>query len=549
MRILGNRVITTFGNQEMAADGLTIWATPAPDVPFNNNGKYKCLIPKGQPFAYEKGKNVTIGIGQLDKSKKVNICVHTLGGDVRCTSGDGIKASNIVNYKADTAYCGVTPVWDLLIKCTQCDVGYGINVMHRSNDTEQNKNPGQWDILSLTSVVPCASCTNCTDADYSRKVAGEFARQMLPMTDINFNNVGTHLGNLNPPEVPYTLRRVFPNSKEWCISPSNENSCKSCNRYTAIKAVRITIDAVPTTYPLVDYLASGSTTQGDMADIMSLVDQIDRVAQIAGGSATLSGGTLGVCCDTKIHINHCGTVELLGTDDQPITECSTTNAVLAAVPDPFLYPDCNNLAPGSTTYTEGIRIIFKPITIDCQPCSISIPGKNFYGYDVSVEATAGFVSGNFYIRNTVEGRSARGLGAQFVADEYRQPHGGIGRRYSGYNMHEGFFGNLTADSRANQAVTLMCQSGYCSVHLGVIHKVGDTSTNEVERGAKWQNLMLIPTTDTLTMTSLLDFLNHFAAMSPHIPEGFLATCWDGNALVDPEANPSLDNYAGDGMVH
>lgn len=520
MRDFGTRVLATYGNAEVVPAETQIWSIPS--HPFE---KPQLLIAPGNIFFYEKSKNETIGTDGLVAHKMINICVALPGNKTRCISGDGLYPTDIINYKATAPDCGVTPVWDILAKCANCDEPHSLRIMYRDNNTEQTKNPGQWDSVDLTGIVGCSSCVNCTAADYSRELMCEFVNQ-LKRKQGEYNKIGTFMGNLTPVQAVPKVVRLYPTSQRYCISLVN-NGCANCTEFTAIKKIKVIPgegDPVETT--LTNYLAAGSSVNSGVAQLDGLVEQLNKATEVLGGSAILVGGVKGNCCDTMIEINHCTTVELYNADDELIEPCSEVTTLLDPVPNPYNCVDCSS-TPGTTTYAHGLRVIFPPPTVNCEPCNIPIPGMNFYGYDVSVEATQGFKPGSYYVRESVASRLPVGLGVQYVRDEYRQ----VPTDYRGYNDHEGFLGNLTPDSRANQAITVACKSQYCGFHLAVGHKHDNSSANASTRAAKWRNLILVPTTDTVTLLSLQPYLNILAAQSPYIADDVNVICYDGQTVA------------------
>lgn len=564
MRKVRENVLVTSGDQSVFPANTPVFICPTGGSDFTLNG-----ILDGQLVFYDYNTGVSVGPGTtIDDVNRLVIAVgHDTNGDgvadvLRKPFGDSVFGCNIMAATAEPPRCGVPNIVDLYFKCVHCDENFGINITVE-DDSTQNQYPFNRPATYNFSVnTGCCECDTCEDGIDCDLLACKFIDQInntVGSTDARKSSVFTKLAKKKP-NYPFYAVRLYGGfdgaTKEYCLDPV-VGACNDCLNIDAITGVSFT-------HPVDGATTVNFTSVVNPADnTLSLQAQLPRIVALINdaldgfGSATWTrslDGSGRPCCSYQLQVNSCITdVELLDDAGDPIATCATSDPFTAITLENKC-KECDD--PTDPTYqpTCGIRIIAKPVEIDCD-CELA-PGtpRGYLGRSLNVEPVSGFACGSTYVLETQAEVLPENLGYEWQTREASNDNGGSGRGHNpwGYDPH-GRWGAPLKNSRgySHKAV---CTETYCSYILEHYLAKADIGVHGNLHGSRGRTVILIPSGDTTTRTEFEAILNPYLTSS-NCPVKQTITCASDQdqteQVVDGETGlVSQDEYpnAGGGRI-
>ena len=538
---LGYKVLASAGNQAVYAGGLPVWSTP--NSPFE---KARPLVPVGQWVYFNPDTGVSLALADVPTVDRlaIGVAVGTHVGGVadalRLTSYDMISLCDINYASAEPPRCPQAPKVRVLYECVDCHDDVAIKVRWRNNLTENNLSMNQWDEFTHFAKEVCATCGGCSPADVSDAVSCGLVKSGEDQP-YKYGKEGSW-GYLPKPPKPYTMRRIRAGevTYQYCLNPV-ANACAECVVIPAITGMTYTDGTGLHTVNFTGSVNPANTTQSYLQQVDWIISQINNVISAWGGKASKeSGGEKNTCCPEKLNVSSCYPFTLLGDQGLTINTCAVVQPNLTA---PFSAQCRDCTVPANTrTFVAGVEIEFHLDANDCS-CHPNILGKMSYGIEYDIEVF-GIPNGSYTIVEDQAAVYPENFGFQWMTKEFGQEVGGQGREESYYNSYDAWFGQPMKDSKINGLMSV-CTTPYCSFVLGHTIEQSNISVQGDVYKPRWESKFIIPSTDSVTLTSFQLYYNAMLAART-CPVKTSVVCWDVNTLtiVDQDQDETQPNYSG-----
>lgn len=414
-------------------------------------------IELGDMVFFDPKTNLTVGAGTTAATVPnlgVAVAVDTKGVGyptaLAKVFGDSFISSAIRSVRSQKPKCGCNHIVDFLTAdCKFYGENYGIEIQTRGAREFETHLDNVWQKDFFSVNLKDYACSSCeSGVDEKKVMAALGAKINRHRAKINVKTYGKFIKNAikqQHGQRKYTAYTLFENDYRYTIT-HGDGTCANCTTFTGIKGIKIGDNNVVVFPGMLD--ADGNTPVGREKRLENLINKAFTDAGV-GGSAVIDTQLVGSgapCCDFRILINSCETVELIDKDDQNIAKV-TTNPFTAILSDP-LYLECE--AGTSWTPTTGLRVVSHPMDITCD-CNEPVDRSYWYIRELRVGIpTSQDNWGKFVAKDVQLPTMPEGLGVQWRKRALDAVNGGTGRTYDNWVTDKT---GMYAGNRSNTALT------------------------------------------------------------------------------------------------
>lgn len=519
MRKVRENIIASKGNYPVFAEGSAVFSAPVVQ-----GGGYTINVLPGQWVFYDaEAGSEAVGLGPGVTAATVNKLTIAVGRDLNGNGasdallkpfGDSLSPWGIYSAKAKCPACAIPGIQDALFRCVQAGDSYTLHVQ-TFDETTDNQYPFNVPaIYTYTVKVEDLNCDGCTEAEVTDQVVCAFIDQINGVANpspVNAFGLKRRSGDVSK---SFSASRLWPNSIDFCLTASS-TACDTCKHIQGIKGIRID----SSDHVFTNTLDPANPTLTLDAQVQHIINQINVI--LDGSGTAIKVAPVGNCCDVRIQINSCLTVNnLIGHDDAVVADCGTSTP-LAAIARDITCPTCPAGAAITDVYA-GIRLyhnIPQPVCDDCYPPN---PPQGWLSGEIKVFGGKGFDSSSFRSREIQAATVPENLGYEWQWREYVQDTGGSGRDFEPYHDSYGPIGLPNGTERPNQT-TVDCRANYCSYILEHEIPNENNSVSPAKRYARGRTVFLVPSLDTVTIAEFEAIINPFLA-STTCPNKAALTC-------------------------
>lgn len=526
MRKARENILVAGGNQSIFAANTPVFVCDA-DGNYTLNGIFD-----KQLVIYDYATNISLGPGAVitDADRIVIASGVDTNGDgladvLRKSFGDSVFGCEIQAATAEPPRCGVESIVDLFYKCVHCHEQFGITVTVEDDNT-QNKypynRPAAYNFSVDTGCCVCDSCEDGIDAEKLTCLLIDQINNKGYLTNARNQSVFQKLAKKKP-NYPFYAVRLYGGhpraSIDYCLDPV-AGTCGDCLNMEGVKGLTFTHPVNgATAVTFTNSLNPSDGTVSLQAQLPGIVSQINKALDGFGSAVVTSSltGTGRPCCPYQLQINTCVTdFALIDDEDAEITPCQEADP-FAAIALPNNCPTCDVPGAGSYTPVAGIRIIAKPVDIDCNCDFPPDTPRGYLGRDIKVLPTSGFACGATYVKTVQKQILPENLGYEWKWREYTADNGGSGRGHNpwGYDPHGAFglplrpgVGSYNQGSRA-YSTKAVCKETYCSYILEHSLPNTDTGIHGRKTATRGRTVILIPSGDAVTRAEFEAIINPY----------------------------------------
>ncbi len=495
----------------------------------------KTLKSLGPGITVATNDRIVVGVG-FDKDGS------GMSSTIRKVFGDQLWGWEVQAATAEPSRCGTPQITDLLFKCPVPGETYSFNVQVEDDRTQNEYPYNRPATYTFSYTAPHEGA--CEDCDFSLNcstiVCGliDSVRGKAGSTSALKQSVFVKrsLRRDQTQDLPFHVVRLFNQSKTYCLNPITD-ACQDCLWVDAITGFTYTDEnSVLQNVTFTNTVDPTDNTRTIQGQLQSVTSQINARLGANGHAVTTKGA--GTCCTVSLEVNTCFTdFTLLGAGAVVIVPCSNVNPF-----DPITVENaCTNCTPANSTVTYdcGIRIIAKPVDLECNCQFPPNTPKGYLGRVMRVEPIGGFGLGQFYVAEVQKATLPENTGYEWQNREYASAVGGSGRGHNPFNDHVGRIGLPLAGDRAN-SVSAKCNEAYCS--YAIEHAIPNTDTGVHGRhtAARGRSVILIPGSDAVTRAEFEAIINPYLTSS-NCPIKAVITC---NSDQDQDQLTPYPDYNG-----
>jgi hypothetical protein len=457
-----------------------------------------------------------IGIAQavdLDGDGVVD-ALRDIGGGIL----DGRTISNVLTDQPEVGY---NEIKDVYFRCMSKNVDYPLVVSWRNDDTMDSNRWGQWSYKELNVNIQNHLCDTCDDDVDAKEVSCAFAREFYNK-DLSSTAMGFIRRSLEQEQSIYgvDMYPILGKEVEYCIT-LEAGACGECNLMTGIKTFTLKAEtdilALDQSLDLSSYLdGSGNNSYGMKEKLVKMMNNFFEENNVTGHVVVLEqiSGSARPCTGFTLLINSCVTVELIGSDDNPLVPCTPEY-------DPYAgltvtnQAQCRGCSTGTSfTPNGGVRVVGKGIEINKECDLIENPAAWYHTeVDINTQDDAEYVL--FHKVTKQNAVPPKGIGAQYHKLMLEQVVTGTGFDYDqGMADNRGRYGNNKAPRLSKNTLGLNITSIYRNITFQHALPYNLATANSAVSMAKWVSTILIEESDTTTKNAVKAILDPWLASLP-----------------------------------
>lgn len=410
---------------------------------------------------YANSDRLVIGLG-IDSSGR-----GFMADVIRRSAGDEFFGSTLDYINAQAPLCGTPHIQDIFFRCVEPNETYSLDLFWEDYTTRSEEPWNRDPNLTISHYTSAGDCDTCNPAYGCDKLACG----LIDDFKNNLDNIDWDWAGKGGNNAPLELVRLFAGAettKVFCLTPQDA-TCEDCINVDLINRFQFDPDGQGAqNFDLVNSADPANSTVTLLSQLENIVEQINDVIAAEGkGYAVLTKG-VGKCCQYQIHVNSCDANFALGEWDgvstfTPLVPCVSEDPT-ANVTLPITCGNCSDPAE-QQVWTCGIRVIAKPVVIDCG-CYGANPLPIFFGRNVDVHPVGdGWANASTYKREYQAMSLPENFGAQVYEQEYWSASGGQGRTHNDWTDLVG--PKLAHRSNGRSAGPLAnCDAQYCTWDLG-----------------------------------------------------------------------------------